>query len=171
MASQLRIVVGSGIRRTTQGRSRKVTQATLKNKSISSIRILLAAFVFGLALGPVACSGGGAGEAVAGGPGPAPAPAPPPGPSPPTGEAISLAWDSPTHSNDGSGLTDLAGFKIYDGNAPGNYAGVTDVGNVTHFTTDPYQPGTYYFSVTAYDSIGNESDFSNEIVVTVDSAP
>jgi len=46
-----------------------------------------------------------------------------------------------------------------------------DVGDVIEFTTDPYPIGTYFFSVTAYDSVGNESTFSNEVVVTISEDP
>jgi hypothetical protein len=83
---------------------------------------------------------------------------------------VVLAWDTPTLADDGSALNDLAGFKIYDGSSPGQYSAVTDVGDVTEFTTDPYPVGTYYFSVTAYDSSGNESTFSNEVVITISDA-
>ena len=42
-----------------------------------------------------------------------------------------------------------------------------DVGNVTTYTVTGLADGaTYYFAVTAYDSVGNESGYSNEVVYT-----
>ena len=130
-------------------------------------RVATAALLLGL-LGALGCSGGGSGSEAVSGPSPDPTPAPDPSPG---GAAVSLAWDRPTLGEDGSALNDLAGFKIYDGVSPGDYVAVTDVGNVKAFTTDPYPIGTYYFSVTAYDSSGNESTFSNEVVVTISEDP
>ncbi len=88
-------------------------------------------------------------------------------PPAPASAAVTLSWGSPSVSADGTTLTDLAGFKVYDGSSFGNYTMVTDVGSLTEFTTDPLPAGTYYFSVTAYDTSGNESDFSNQVVATV----
>jgi hypothetical protein len=80
----------------------------------------------------------------------------------PTGSAT-LAWDAPTTNVDGTPLTSLAGFKIYYGTAPGTYVHVIDVGSVTSYAINNLAVGTYYFSVTAYDYVGFESDFSNEV--------
>jgi len=61
--------------------------------------------------------------------------------------------------------TDLAGYKIYYGTAPGNYTSFVDVGNVTSTTINNLTDCTlYYFGVKAYDATGNESaNYSNEI--------
>lgn len=79
-----------------------------------------------------------------------------------------LAWDPNTES-------DLAGYRIYYGTStrtgddPKNcglcgYSNKVDVGNVTTYTFNNLPEGfTYYFSVTAYDTSGNESAFSNEV--------
>ncbi len=80
---------------------------------------------------------------------------------------VTLSWDPPTTNADGTPLTDLAGYKVYYGNASGNYTSNLDVGNVTTYTVTGLQPGTYYFAVTAYDTSGNESDFSNEVSTTI----
>lgn len=74
-----------------------------------------------------------------------------------------LSWDSPTANADGTPLTDLAGFKVYYGTSSGNYNNFIDVGNVSSYTLDNIPPGTTtYFAITAYDTEGNESIFSNE---------
>jgi hypothetical protein len=71
--------------------------------------------------------------------------------------ALTLAWDPNTEY-------DLAGYNIYYGIQPGNYDSITDVGNVTQYTVSNLEAGTqYYFAVTAYDTSGNESDFSEEV--------
>lgn len=74
-----------------------------------------------------------------------------------------LFWLPPTTRVDGSELEDLAGFKIYLGTFPSTYTSSIDVLYVTRYTLMNLPPGTWYFSVTAYDSQGNESAFSNEL--------
>ena len=64
---------------------------------------------------------------------------------------------------------DLIGYKVYYGTSSRNYDRVVDLGNVT-----VYQLGnllenvSYYFSLTAYDSNGNESGFSAELHVSLE---
>jgi len=70
---------------------------------------------------------------------------------------ITLAWDPNTE-------TDLAGYKVHYGNAHRIYSAPIDVGNVTLFTIENLSAGTYYLALTAYDTSGNESDLSYEIV-------
>jgi hypothetical protein len=68
-----------------------------------------------------------------------------------------LAWDP-------SASTNVAGYKLYIGTAPGIYNSSMNVGNVTFFTISDLGPaGTYYFAVTAYNTSGLESGFSNEV--------
>lgn len=76
-----------------------------------------------------------------------------------------LSWDAPTTNMDGTPLTDLMGYKIYCGNTTGNYTIIRDVSNVTQYLlTNLFTAGgVYYCAVTAYDSFGNESDYSNEV--------
>ncbi len=71
--------------------------------------------------------------------------------------AAKLAWDA-------SPDTDLKGYKIYQGSATGIYTKSTDVGNVLTFALKGLTPQTaYFFAATAYNSLGFESDFSNEV--------
>ena len=71
-------------------------------------------------------------------------------------QTVPLVWDS-------NGDANVAGYKIYFGVASHNYTQWVDVGNVTNATiTVPSAGATYYFSATAYDSSGTESDYSNE---------
>jgi chitodextrinase len=72
-----------------------------------------------------------------------------------------LMWDPVTATN-------LSGYRVYYGTAPGTYIqalgqGVS-VGNVTTYTVTGLTVGTrYYFAVTALDTSNNESSYSNEV--------
>lgn len=75
-----------------------------------------------------------------------------------------LAWDANTES-------DLAGYRMYYGTAPSTYVpeGV-DIGNVTTIPVtvlNPQSGVTYYLAITASDTVGNESGYSNEVTVTL----
>ena len=78
----------------------------------------------------------------------------------PNGTAI-LTWDAVVNSN-------LSGYRVYYGTAPGVYiqapGGGIAVGNVTTYTLSGLNSGTrYYFAVTAVDTSNNESPFSSEV--------
>ncbi|MBI4714703.1 MAG: hypothetical protein HY760_01940 [Nitrospirae bacterium] len=83
------------------------------------------------------------------------------------GEAV-LSWDPPLANEDGTPLTDLGGYKAYYGTSSGVYGEVADVGNVlSHAVSGLVEGKIYYFAVSAYDSEGNESFFSNEVRKTI----
>jgi len=69
---------------------------------------------------------------------------------------MTLAWDANTETN-------LGGYKVYYGSASRAYGAPIDVGKVTTYTVTGLGTGTYYFAVTAYDTSGNESGYSNEV--------
>jgi fibronectin type 3 domain-containing protein len=73
---------------------------------------------------------------------------------------IQLAWDPNPETN-------LAGYKVYYGLAPGNYSLAINLGNQTTYTVTGLAVGTYYFVVTAYDTSGLESDASNQVSATI----
>jgi hypothetical protein len=73
---------------------------------------------------------------------------------------VNLAWDPNSEPN-------LAGYKVYIGAASRTYGVNVPVGNVTSIALTGLTPGTYYFSVTALDSLGNESAYSNEFSTTL----
>jgi subtilisin-like proprotein convertase family protein len=75
--------------------------------------------------------------------------------------SVTLAWDS---SSGGA----VAGYHLYQGGASGTYTKVIPAGNATNATASGLTSSrTYFFAVTAYDSTGLESDFSNEVSYTV----
>ena len=72
-------------------------------------------------------------------------------------QQVNLAWDANTE-------TDLQAYKVYQGTASRTYSSNANVGNSTNCTISGLETGkTHYFSVTAVDSAGNESGYSNEI--------
>jgi fibronectin type 3 domain-containing protein len=69
---------------------------------------------------------------------------------------IRLEWDPPP--------VQVAGYKLYYGRNSRDYTMVIDVGNQTAYTlTGLAGDRGYYFTVTAYDEKGNESDFASEV--------
>ncbi len=64
--------------------------------------------------------------------------------------------------------TDLSGYKLYVGTHSGVYNAPIDVGKVATYQVTNLTKGiTYYFSITAYDSAGNESTPSAEVSKSV----
>lgn len=81
------------------------------------------------------------------------------------GAQLTVAWDP---NNDSA----TAGYKLYYGTQSKAYDVSIDVGNSTQHQVADLKPGTlYYFAATAYDAGGNESDFSEELVVNTPSDP
>ena len=76
--------------------------------------------------------------------------------------SVSLSWDIPSTNSNGSPLSDLAGFKVYYGTSSGNYSNSVDIGNIAAASVNSLPSGTWCFAVTAYDTSGNESDYSLE---------
>jgi hypothetical protein len=81
---------------------------------------------------------------------------------PPTMGSATVSWRAPTQRSDGTPLTNLAGFRIYYGNAVGTYPDKITIANpgVNVYVIDNLPNGTYYFVTTAYDAAGNESAYS-----------
>jgi hypothetical protein len=78
-----------------------------------------------------------------------------------------LAWNPSTTYTDGKPLTGIGGYRVYAGTAPGSYSQNINVGNVTSYTfTNLNDATTYYFAVTAYDTAGLASSFSNALMYT-----
>lgn len=76
-----------------------------------------------------------------------------------TAGTATLVWNANNES-------DLAGYRIYRGTSSGTYgAPIATLGKATaSYVALGLQTGTtYFFVITAYDSAGNESPFSNEV--------
>jgi len=78
---------------------------------------------------------------------------------------LRLAWDPNTED-------DLAGYNVHYGTQSMEYDFVINVGNAAQHTVMNLEPEVrYYFAVTAYDTSGNESDFSVEVSGIPESPP
>jgi Dockerin type I domain/Purple acid Phosphatase, N-terminal domain/Fibronectin type III domain len=81
---------------------------------------------------------------------------------------VVLQWDANTE-------TDLAGYKVYYGTVSGSYGTPVVIGLQTTYTVSGLAPGTYYFAVTAFNTSGVQSGFSNEVSAvvsgTIDTTP
>jgi hypothetical protein len=89
-----------------------------------------------------------------------PPPTSPPPAAPPATGSATLSWSLNSES-------DLAGYKVYVGTAPGlyTYPGSPFVVGLTgNYTINGLPSGqTYYFAVSAFDSSGSESGLSSEV--------
>ena len=77
--------------------------------------------------------------------------------------STTLSWTAPTENEDGTPLTDLAGFKIYWGTTPGSYTNSVTIDNptVSTYVVENLAPGNYEFVATAFNAAGVESAYSN----------
>lgn len=71
--------------------------------------------------------------------------------------ATMVAWDASTEA-------DLAGYRLHYGTAHGVYTQTVDVGAATSGTITLPAGTLVYCAVTAYNTTGEESGFSNELV-------
>lgn len=82
--------------------------------------------------------------------------------------SLKASWNANTEP-------DLAGYKIYYGEASGNYTNSINVGKNTQYAINQLKDGvTYYFVIAAYDTAGNESAYSLEVsakTIVVDNTP
>lgn len=59
------------------------------------------------------------------------------------------------------------GYRVHYGTQSRVYTDQVDTGNVTSWTIQNLQPGTYYFSVTAIKAGHGRSAYSNEVSTTI----
>ena len=83
------------------------------------------------------------------------------------GAAIGQTFDV-TVSWDPNSEADLLGYKVYYGTSSQSYTQIDIVGLNTEYIVKDLPKGVWYFAVTAYDTIWNESDFSNEVNINID---
>lgn len=74
--------------------------------------------------------------------------------------ATMIEWDA-------NAEPDIAGYRVYFGLQSRQYESVVDVGLATQMLIPALEPGRlFYFAVTAYNTDGLESDFSDEVNCT-----
>ena len=80
-------------------------------------------------------------------------------------QSVTLAWDPSPDSS-------VVGYKAYYGVASRSYTNLIDVGNATRVTVPGLVEGTtYFFAASAYNILGLESVFSDELSYTVPVSP
>lgn len=81
-----------------------------------------------------------------------------------TGSAT-LSWTPPTRNTDGSTLTNLAGYRISYGTSASALSKTISLANpgLSSYVVDNLAAGTWYFSIKAYTSTGNESSASSPL--------
>ena len=82
---------------------------------------------------------------------------------------VTLGWVAPTQNNNGTPITDLAGYKIHYGTASQDYTQVVSITNpsLSRYVLDSLPSGTYYFAISSYNSQGLESPLSGEITASL----
>jgi hypothetical protein len=85
---------------------------------------------------------------------------------------IRLSWVAPSVRSDNITpllLSEIAGYRIYYGTAPGLYPNQVNIndGSVVQKTLNNMSPGAYYFVLTTIDMDGRESSFSNMVTVNI----
>ncbi len=84
---------------------------------------------------------------------------------------VTLSWTHPIYNEDGSDFIDLAGYNIYYGTTSNVYTNNIHLNNVTTYQINNLTEGiTYYFVITVYNAAGNESGFSSEESITINTS-
>lgn len=82
---------------------------------------------------------------------------------------ITISWALPTTNTDGTALTNLAGYHIHYGTDSSALDQEIDVPSpdLTQYVIQNLTAGTYYFSVSSYNTDGTEGVDSSLVSVTV----
>jgi len=85
-----------------------------------------------------------------------------------TGTAT-LNWTAPTLNTDGTALTDLAGYKVRYGTSPSALTQLLDVrgAGITSASIEGLSAGTWYFTLSSYNTAGVESAQTPAVSMTV----
>jgi hypothetical protein len=81
--------------------------------------------------------------------------------------SFTLSWMAPTQNEDGSALTDLAGYRIYYGTTTANYSeevSLTSPG-ATSYVIENLVTGKYFLVMTSVNSDGLESKYTPELAL------
>jgi hypothetical protein len=84
--------------------------------------------------------------------------------------AVTLSWMPPTENEDGSYLTDLAGYWLYWGNNSGTYTEWMKIEGpgLTRIVIEGLVPGSWEFAMTSFNAAGVESALSNAVTIIVE---
>ena len=84
------------------------------------------------------------------------------------GSAV-LTWTAPLENESGTALTDLVGYTLYWGTSQGNYSNSVSIDNpgLTTYVVESLPAGVYEFVITARNSAGIESGYSNTATIAI----
>ena len=89
-----------------------------------------------------------------------------------TSTSALLSWRAPSVRADGSllPLSELSGFRIYSGTSVSNMKLLVELNDhsITEYRVNGLVPGTYYYSVSAYNLEGVEGEFSDVVSKTIE---
>jgi hypothetical protein len=73
-----------------------------------------------------------------------------------------LRWDAPTQNVDGTPISNLAGFRVHYGTSASRLTTVVEIPSpsITEATIEELTAATWYFGITAYNTLGVESAMS-----------
>jgi hypothetical protein len=83
--------------------------------------------------------------------------------------SATLSWMPPTENEDGSSLTDLAGYRIYYGRDRNNLTRSVELDNpgLTNYMIENLAPSIWHFAMTSVNSDGRESARSSTVSKTI----
>ena len=83
--------------------------------------------------------------------------------------SVTLNWTAPTLNEDGTDLTDLAGYIIFWGTEPDVYPNSERIENasVTTYVVEGLAPGTYRFAAKSFNTAQVESRYSGVAIKVV----
>jgi hypothetical protein len=83
--------------------------------------------------------------------------------------AATLTWVAPTEDTNGAPVSELAGYYIYYGTDENDLSQVVSVlgADTTTYVLNGLGSGTYYFAVSAYNTVGMDSAQSDIASVTI----
>lgn len=136
---------------------------TMARRTLLTLILLLAVIAGGCG------SGGSSGTPAASAPqGAIPASSLICGDSPTPTNKATVSWTKPATNADGSAIANLAGYIVYFGNSSRAYPNAIVVSNpdTLNCLVSSLPAGTNYFAVTAFNSSGIESYYSEEVMIT-----
>jgi hypothetical protein len=83
--------------------------------------------------------------------------------------SANLSWIAPTENTNGTPLTNLAGYRIEWGSSAGNLSQSVTIANagLTTYEVTSLAPGTWYFAVQAFNTLGGYGPLSNVASKTI----
>jgi hypothetical protein len=87
----------------------------------------------------------------------------------PTIGSATLAWQAPTHNEDGTPLSDLAGYVVRYGRDPSSLDQQVSIPNpgITEYVVDDLTEGTWYFNLASFNQAGIESRPTSVVAKTI----